>query len=121
MANLSRRLVRAAPQFSIQNDSAANSGSQRHANDRRMSAPRPLPHLSNRRGIGVVFNYDGQVEFLLNCRRQPKAIQTGKIWSFYNDPCADVHGSRHHDRYSSNSLAGAFLSLGFARRLDHLR
>jgi hypothetical protein len=56
MTNLSRRVIYAAPQFAVKDDSTAYSRSQGQTNNGAIAAGRTTPHLADRSSICIVFD-----------------------------------------------------------------
>src|SRR5438552_2711928 len=58
VADLSGRAIDAAPQFAIQNHSAADASAECQTHNRAVPAPRALPHLTERCCISIVLDQD---------------------------------------------------------------
>ena len=93
MTDLPGRAINAAPQFSIKNNSAADAGAERHANERAISLSGAAPHLANRGSVGVILQDHRPVEFALQRGRETKAIETRHVRSFDNYTLGDVYGT----------------------------
>src|SRR6266404_1131703 len=98
VANLTRRAVSAAPQFTIQNDTATHPCAERDANHAAMPARRTQPHLTDSSGVGIILENDGPAELTFQYRFQRYVIQTREIRHLQNRAIVFTNGPRNHDR-----------------------
>src|SRR5215510_11246372 len=74
MSDFTRRTVNAAPQLTIQNNSAAHTGAERDANDCGVTARSPLPHLTDRCRIRIVLQIRPPFQFAFQRSCQPNSL-----------------------------------------------
>ena len=90
--------IDAVPQLSIQNHTAANTGSQREADNRFQTTTGAKPHLSDGSGVGVVFNPNGSSKLVPQSFRQGEANNCGHVGRVDHQSGFSAHRAGHNDR-----------------------
>ena len=75
MSNFRRRTIHAAPQLSIENNTAADAGSQRYTDDGAIASAGTLPHLTDGGSIRIVLQNCRPLKFALQGSRKSKTVQ----------------------------------------------
>ena len=117
VAEFACRAVNAAPEFSVEDDSAADARAERNHNDGLASAPSALPHLADRRRVRVVLNYRRPLQLIAQSICETKVVETGNVRHFHHDSLIRPHCSGNDDRHRAN-LRAALMAFTLARRSD---
>src|SRR6266481_2634480 len=75
VTNLARGAIHTPPKLSVENYSAAHTGPEGQANYRLTTFGRPLPHLAESCGVGIIFQQHGTIESALQGRSEFEALQ----------------------------------------------
>ena len=123
MANLSRAIVRAAPQLAVQNNSTADAGSQSQADNCPTSASRAAPQFAKRRSIRVVFEDHRRMQRTRQSFNHVEPIETWNVRNFdcaTGTDCSRNHNGKRLDRMARGISVVLALGRGGYNRLDHL-
>src|SRR5260370_31915350 len=77
--DLSRSSINAPPKLSIKNNPAANPGAERQANDRATTTSSASPHLTEGRGVRIIFKQDAASKFVFQRRAKFVSQQTRNV------------------------------------------
>src|SRR5918911_3980648 len=114
VTKLARRAVNPSPEFSVEDDSAADARAERNHDDALAPATCALPHLADACGVRVILQNGGPLQLAFECCGEAKAVQRGHVRRFGDDALGDAHRAGNDDRDGANlcaPLAAATLTL----------
>src|SRR6266508_63667 len=97
VSNLACRSIDTSPEFSVENNSTANPGAERQANNRATTPRCAAPHLAERRGVGVIFKQHAMTQLVFQSRAELESKQARNVWRINDHAGLRMNRSGHND------------------------
>ena len=107
IANFACCMMGTTVKMAVDHDPGANAGSERQEDEVALAPGRSPPLLAECRGVGILFNANGDGKMLLEALSEAEVDPTGQVAGFDDFAGFGVHQSRHCDADANQIFLGA--------------